>query len=325
MKKIKSIILLATLFLLIISLNNIVRADDGYGNVTIITPGGSVTNSGKENVEIKYESVELTWSAADPNVGRDRNGYWIGYKIEAPTDIITGDEQAQKATFKTRINGGQWSENKSFFAKKDGNYWLNAWTYVDPALIENNKSSEEITLYEAVFDWNGEGTKNQTVTIKLKPSAVNFKETEDMTTVKIKEVGTGASGNVTVFTAPRSKKFLEGLGNSDKAILTNIQNKAGFQKFYKVNSDTFEFDPAKIAEYTEFDPATAELTEDNVYVVAYINNKPSEPAPAPAPAPAATTPEKDNTPKTGSNSIIEYVFAITALSGVGIVVLSKKH
>lgn len=58
--------------------------------------------------------------------------------------------------------------------------------------------------------------------------------------------------------------------------------------------------------------------------------QPTEPANQPAPAPATTpatqaaAPEKDNTPKTGNQDIIQYVLGVTLLSAVGIIILNKK-
>ena len=75
MKRIRIITLLAIAFLLIISINNIVRAEAGYGEVTAITGSPTISGTGTANVDIKYDTVSLEWAPADTSIGRNKNGY----------------------------------------------------------------------------------------------------------------------------------------------------------------------------------------------------------------------------------------------------------
>lgn len=328
MKRIRLIAVLAFIFGIAISLNSVVKAETNYGSVTTITQGGSVEGDATNDVKLKYESATLEWAPADPDIGRNRNGYWIGYRITAPTDIVTDETTAKKATYKTRsITSPTWSEPKSFFDSKDGEWFLNLWAYIDEVTLDAYKEEEEITLQETQYDWTGEGTDVQTVSIVINPKQITLTPDEDTATVTIKQRGNNASSIDTVFTVEKDKTLYETLGSVEKATLESIQAREGFKNFYKMN-DGETFDESKIETYQEFDPES-DIIEDDVTIVAYINIV-RQPIITPEPdqeqtPPPATTEQKDTSPKTGNVEIIGYVLVIALISAGGIFVIRRKH
>lgn len=328
MKKIRLIAVLAFIFVIAISLNSVVKAETNYGTVTTITQGGTVNQNATSDVEIKYDSATLEWAPADPDIGRNRNGYWIGYRITAPTDIVTDETTAKKATYKTRsVTSPIWSEPKSFFDSKDGEWFLNLWAYIDEVTLDAYKDEEELTLQETQYDWTGEGTDVQTVSIVINPKQITLTPDEDTATVTIKQRGNNASSIDTVFTVEKDKTLYETLGSVEKATLESIQAREGFKNFYKMN-DEETFDESKIETYQEFDPES-DIIEDDVTIVAYINIV-RQPIITPEPdqeqtPPPATTEQKDTSPKTGNVEIIGYVLVIALISTGGIFVIRRKH
>ncbi len=338
MKKVKFVIMLAIILLFVFSINNIVKAEAGMGTVSMITSGGQI-NGGDgtvKDVVLEYDSVTLNWSEAKPDIGRNRNGYWIGYKIVPPTQA-----EADTAYYTTTNDAGVTSEKKSFKANRDGgpgNYYLEAWTFIDENKLANY--SDTFILYKAEFDWKNDGSQVQTVTIKVNPKNVNLTRDESTTSiVKVVDLGNGASASETTFTIKKDTTLNQSLTESEKAIFNKYKNIDGFVGFYifDQNDDNteYKFDASKLNEYKVFDPETTSITKKQVTIVAYINKQPTAPASTPsgeqpgapvASAPAASTPsgEKDNTPKTGINDIIGYVVSITLVSAIGIVILSKK-
>lgn len=328
MKRIKLIAILVCIFLLLISLNSVVKADTNYGNVTLITQGATINQNGTANIELEYASVTLQWSPADPDVGRNKNGYWIGYRMDAPADLVTDTQTAQKVTYQTRtITNYYWSDEKSFYNDRDGQWYLNLWFYVDQTILDAHE--EEFILGEAQFDWDGEGNYVQTVSIKIDPEQVNLTPDANVATVVIQQRGNNASSQDTVFTVEKGKTLDQSLGSIEKSTLATIQARGGFVNFYKMNAGE-SFDAAKIDTYQVFDPSADLIQEDSITIVAYINIEPDPIAPPPSeetPPSEQTTQseEKDTTPKTGNVDIIGYVLAIALVSASGIFILRRKH
>ena len=321
MKRIKLIAVLAFMFLLLISLNSVVKADTNYGNVSLLTQGATIKGNGTDDVELEYGSVTLQWEPANASLGRNRNGYWIGYQMNAPADIVTNAETAQKVTYKTRtVTNSNWSVVKSFYDNRDGEWYLNLWVYVDQTILDAH--DEEFILGQSQFDWTGDGSYVQTVSITIDPEQVTLTPGENMATITIRQRGNNASSQDTVFTAEKGKTLAQSLGSSEKTILANIQAKEGFVNFYKMDIGE-SFDATKIDTYQEFDPESDIIEEDNVTIVAYIN---IETTPEPDPVvPEPTEEPKDDSPKTGNVDIIGYVLVIAVVSATGIFILRKKH
>ncbi len=331
MKKIRLIAVLAFMFLFAISINSVVKAETNYGSVTTITEGGTVNQNSTSNVEIKYDSATLEWAPADPDIGRNRNGYWIGYKITAPSDVVTDEVSARKATLRTKSSTSTtWSEDISFYDSKDGEWFLNFWAYIDEVTLNAHKDEEEFTLQQAQYDWNGDGTYEQTVSIILNPEQITLTPDEDTATVTIKQRGNNASAVDNVFTVEKDKTLDETLGSVEKDILANIQSREGFIGFYKMNAEDV-FDASKIDTYQEFDPSSDIISEDEVTIVAYINIvrdpviTPEPEQQPPVEQPPVTTEQKDTSPKTGTVDIIGYVLVIALVSAGGIFIIRKKH
>ena len=335
MKKVKFVIMLSIILLFVFSINNIVKAEAGMGTVSMITSGGTISGSDgtAKDVVLEYDSVSLQWSEANPDIGRNRNGYWIGYKIVPPTQ-----DEVSTAYYTTTNDEGVTSEKKSFNDHKDGapgNYYLEAWVFIDENKLA--KYSDTFTLYKAVFDWKNDGTQVQTVTINVNPKKITLNRDESTTSsVKVVDLGNGASASETTFTVKKGTTLNESLTDSEKTIFNKYKNIDGFVRFYIFDQEEdntgYNFEVNKVDSYKVFDPASTQITKKQVTIVAYINKQPVAPVatppqeqPAPAPVASAPSGEKDNTPKTGTNDIIKYVVGITLISAMGIIVLNKKH
>ncbi len=320
MKKVRSIILLAAMFLLLFSLINIVKAADAtYGSVTTITSGGSVEQNTTAEVTVSYDQTELTWSPADPAIGRTVDGYWIGFKIEAPS-IVNNEETAKKAQFRKKFTGSDWSPTKSLYQVKDGEWFFNSWVNIDMDDLEAHKSETEYLLYTAEFDWDGNGDYEQKLNLKINPSKTVLKDTDEIIKVTLKTAGKGNPNYTKTLPIQQGKSFDDyEEGTIERSIIDNLMGKAGFVKFYKMNEDAKddEFDISKVDTYTEYTTDTAfEQDEQEVTIVAYFDLE------------EETTPEeqqKDDTPKTGSLNLVTFIGAIALVSLAGVVVLNKKN
>ncbi len=159
---------------------------DGLGTVSSLTLGGVISNANLENAEINYSSIELNWFAADSSIGRNADGWWIGFRVTAPesmqtkADFFKEDEITPKAQYKSSTYG----DVKSFWENQDSDIsvetaterYLNAWVKVDEQILNDYASKGEKLRYIYYFDWNGDGLYEQTAAVMVDPSTVSLKK-----------------------------------------------------------------------------------------------------------------------------------------------------
>lgn len=138
-----------------------------------VTPltGGDVSGN-QSNLQLVIEETTLTWSPADAELGRS-SGWWVGMLVTVP-DGYTAD-QLSKATYKSRFtsNGGTaWSNyaSASFADKKDSDRQIQLWMVLNQALLDNYEKNGTKVKGEYVFDWDGDGTDDQKITMVVVPS-----------------------------------------------------------------------------------------------------------------------------------------------------------
>lgn len=174
----KKIILVFSLFLLIMipQVNALT-----FENVSVISnndtyKGGSpkIEGNGTSNVTIIFDAAELKIVAANPSVGRNIDAAWVGVKVVAPKDIDINT--LKEATYVNNTS----STKKSFWNNQDSaktdnqsvEHYINVFGAItEDKLVAATKEGTMIKYYW-VFDWNNDGTDDQTVTILVKPENV---------------------------------------------------------------------------------------------------------------------------------------------------------
>ncbi len=147
-----------------------------YGVAESLTEG-TVTGSESANSVITFEDITLNWHKADPAIGRNKDGWWVGAKITAPAGMTT---QAVCGNIKyQRYDNGAWSEEKSFWDAQDSKKdvadtarYLTMWAHVTPELIANDNDGILTAQYR--FDWNQDGEYEQQLTMKVDASKVTL-------------------------------------------------------------------------------------------------------------------------------------------------------
>ena len=333
MKRLKIILLFSIMFITIMCLTNITKAANAQlGTVTALSSGANSFDGNVENVEISFNELNLEWYKADLSIGRPVDGYWVGYKIEAPS-FVNSVETAQKVKYRRKMAGQSEWVDKSFMEVKDGEWYMTAWAQVTQERLDQNKT--EFVLYEAEFDWNGDGQYEQSVSLKINPTTTTL-DTDKKASVIIKEAGKGASGTTTTFNIYKGTILSEGITAPEKETLDAIKNKEGFVGFYKLPTTSTIFEEDKIETYTKFNPEEDVIDDEEVLVIAYFNveevpepdlvedpntTETEEPEENEAPV---EEPKKDETPKTGDIGLIGYAMLTIVASVMGIVVLNRK-
>lgn len=142
------------------------------GTVTTLT-GGTIEGNGTGAVTVTIDDVTLNWSAADDTIGRAQ-GWWVGIKVEAPADM---DASAlEDAVYQSKSGpASDWSANKSFWSNKDSKdtddtHNIQLWFPVTPASLEKFKDEgRNITMWYR-FDWDHDGSFEQSITFSVDPT-----------------------------------------------------------------------------------------------------------------------------------------------------------
>ncbi len=309
MKKTSKILILTiTLLLLIFASNFVKAAQENYAQISNLSGGDvNLTGSGTADVKLKYNRLNLTWYKADPDIGRTVDGYWVGYKVDFPESLggnSADQATVEKAKYHTKFTGYEWSAPKSFYNARDGQWFMTGWVQITQEMLNANEGDFE--LFEAQFDWEGDGEYEQTMKIEINAENVVL-DSSKVSTVNIKETGNGASDDVRKFYIETGKSLNEGLVESELNLLKIIENKEGFVKFYEEGKEDEEF---------SFDDP---INDKEITIIALFNKIDPEPEEQPTPKPTVTPkptntpkPEKDETPKTGTAEPINYVIVATS-------------
>ena len=145
-----------------------------YGTMQIITPKGVISGD-DDNLSAVYDNkISLEYSEKDVSIGRMQDGYWVGVKIVAPTELT--DDSVVKFKSYQPLRDSQWSEEKEFSKSKDGDFFMESWVYINKEIIDKAISSGTNITKEHKFDWNGTGSFEQSFTISVNPRKVHLKE-----------------------------------------------------------------------------------------------------------------------------------------------------
>lgn len=146
------------------------------GTVTPLTGGNVIGNASK--LELRIKETILNWSPIDKSVGRDTAGWWVGMKVTAPEGYTT--DQLKNAVYKSRVTssgGNDWSDYSSnnFWEQKDSeddalSHNIEMWMVIDPSMLSTYENNGKEIKTEYVFDWEGDGIDDQTITLVVVPS-----------------------------------------------------------------------------------------------------------------------------------------------------------
>lgn len=145
-----------------------------YGTMQIITPKGVISGDDDHLSAVYDNKISLEYAEKDVSIGRMQDGYWVGVKIVAPTELT--DDSVVKFKSYQPLRDSQWSEEKEFSKCKDGDFFMESWVYINKEIIDKAISSGTNITKEHKFDWNGTGSFEQSFTISVNPRKVHLKE-----------------------------------------------------------------------------------------------------------------------------------------------------
>ncbi len=151
-------------------------ATTDMGTLSGITDGGVLTDENGENAVITYSNASLEWSEADPSIERNVDGWWVGVKMTAPTDI---DISAAKYQRCTSLAKDSWTEGMSFAEKKDSadgdaEQYITLWGMINEQYLNDAILNNKNINYVWRFSWDGNETYEQTITVNVVPQEIKL-------------------------------------------------------------------------------------------------------------------------------------------------------
>lgn len=151
--------------------------DTYYADVAAITQGLDVTSDLMLNYTVRNtEKLTLDFAPEDLSIGRYADGWWVGTKIIADSDIPV--EELKNVKYRSHGKNG-WSQAKSFWANKDSAddadvHYITVWLLVTPDIIANDDNGILELKYEFDWDNNGFGITAQEINIEIDVSDDNI-------------------------------------------------------------------------------------------------------------------------------------------------------
>ena len=157
-------------------INTYAAIDENLGHVSAITKPAEINNTDQSKIIVTYDEITLEWSPANPDIGRTKDGWWAGIKMTAPN---LDASMLENATYESFAYGtSEPVKNKSFWKNQDSKetdeqHFITLWTFVNEENLNKASSTEEGVISTSwSFDWNNDGTNEQTVTTQISPKSV---------------------------------------------------------------------------------------------------------------------------------------------------------
>ncbi len=159
-------------------------ADENYGTLSSITPNGIVTDATGSDAVATFDQVELEWSEADPSIGRTVDGWWVGIKMAAPTNM-TKEADFMNVTYQrcTSAVNDTWTDAISFWNAQDSDKtadnterYLTMWGIVNEQYLNDAIINNTTINFFWKFDWDADGVYEQKASLKIDPSDIVLKK-----------------------------------------------------------------------------------------------------------------------------------------------------
>ena len=213
-----------------------VFAADGFGKVETITGPGAVSigsNSTKAVTVTQKAAINLQWSQKDETIDRNKDGWWFGIKVNAPTNLTSSDLQnSYYLSGETRISF--WSKKDS--QNEDSSHCISLWAYLDKSICDEFNQKGEYVPYTWQFDWNNDGTYEQKVTLKIDTSKITLEGVEGKDDVKPYDPNVITGVCVTKIVKPYVGKTFINTGVT--SVTKGVDNSNVEVKWYKMESGT---------------------------------------------------------------------------------------
>lgn len=161
-----------------------------YGTVSGLTAGLKIENADPADITVSSQAVVLSWVPADPSIGRTVDGWWLGFRIDAPAMT---EEDLQKVHYKIGDSVASFWESKESAPGAETHY-MTLWVCMNDVLFKEKRNA--VTCQ---FDWNQDGVYEQKVTLAesklgeaLKLKQDGFDITKDTVTLKLNVKGNGS-------------------------------------------------------------------------------------------------------------------------------------
>ncbi len=143
-----------------------------YPALGVVTPltNGTVTGSATGETTVLIENVALSWSEKNEEIGRNQDGWWAGIKVTAPAGADFDNIKYQRKT------ATGWTDPMAYAPDGGTKDTMQLWGLVTADYLDQFIGYGRNMNYTWQFDWNGDGTPDQTVTMSVDPKTITLKQ-----------------------------------------------------------------------------------------------------------------------------------------------------
>ena len=129
-----------------------------YGTVSQLSEGLEINAENPYSIAVGTKDVTLDWVPADPAIGRNVDGWWVGIRIDAPEMEQALLEKVQFTTGSRVLNFWECRES----ADNAQTHFITIWVNVNDILFKG-----EMAPRTYGFDWNLDGVYEQNITLNI--------------------------------------------------------------------------------------------------------------------------------------------------------------
>ena len=139
----------------------------------IYTAGGE-----QEGNTVKFENLKLNFRPKDYSIGRMLDGYWVGVRFVAPSNVTSETIAATLYNNGSKNTSGElvWKsyKNANDGQREDGRYYMQAWVPLTEETVEEHSKVKSTMVWTYKFATTGDTTNTQDIIIEVNPQNVEL-------------------------------------------------------------------------------------------------------------------------------------------------------
>ena len=120
---------------------------------------------------VSFAEMEFEWVAAEDI--RPQDGWWAGMRIYAPA-YMQDEDGLKKVTYTRKGVTTTYEQSKNDWHSDAKGYYIDMWCLLNESILNSARNNNKQVTYTWEFDWHGDASNKQTVTLSVDPATVKL-------------------------------------------------------------------------------------------------------------------------------------------------------